>query len=189
MPKTNAVNSDTTAVKVSTVGLIDTSFRRGSPGGSHFNSALMPSATTIEADDGTEQREHGALGQQLADDAPASRADGGADGQLALPRHALRQQQAADVGAGDQQDQCRSPLQDLERRAQVAADASPRSSGTDANAPALVARRFFAEAHGPADWRSACACSSVTPSFSRATTQRLRAGLRRPRPVARSGTK
>ena len=47
MPKTTDVNSDTTAVKARTVGLSDTSFSRGSHCGSHFNSALMPSATTI----------------------------------------------------------------------------------------------------------------------------------------------
>ena len=47
MPKTTAVNSDTTAVKTRTVGLSDTSFSRGSHCGSHFSRALMPSATTI----------------------------------------------------------------------------------------------------------------------------------------------
>ena len=86
----------------------------------------------------------GALGQQLADDAPPARSNGGADGELALTGHALRQQQATDVGAGDEQDQCRSPLQDQEPRAQIPTDAR-LGEGLHANAPVLVARRFFSE--------------------------------------------
>ena len=95
--------------------------------------------------------ERDALGEQLADDPPASRADGGADGELALPADALRQQQPADVGAGDQQDQRGRPLEDLERGAQ-AADAR-LGQRLDADTPALVLRRFLAEGRGRAGWR------------------------------------
>jgi hypothetical protein len=47
--------------------------------------------------------EHGALGEQLANDASASGADGGADGDLALAARRAHQQETGDVGAGYQQ--------------------------------------------------------------------------------------
>ena len=147
MPKTTAVSSDTTAVKTRTVGLSDTSFSRGSHCGSHFSRALMPSRDDDQADDGTERREHETLGQQLTDDAPASGADGGAHGQLALPHHALRQQQAADVGARDQQHEACRALQNLERGPEASAD-HRLVERHDANAPALVVRRLFPEVTG-----------------------------------------
>lgn len=51
------------------------------------------------------EREHEALGQQLADDARLASAERGAYGDLARPRRAAREQQVGDVAAGDQQHQ------------------------------------------------------------------------------------
>ncbi len=106
-----------------------------------------------QADDGAQRCEHEAFGEQLTDDAPASRADGGAHGELALPHHPLRQQQAADVRARDQQHEAGGALQNLERRPEIAAD-HRLVERHDANAPALVLLRLLPEAAGELIGRS-----------------------------------
>ena len=52
-----------------------------------------------------EQREEQALGQELADEAAARRAERQPDRHLVTPGRRARQQQVRDVGAGDQQHQ------------------------------------------------------------------------------------
>ena len=87
---------------------------------------------------GRGQREQQAFGQQLADDAAPRRAERQPDADLALPRHAARQQQVGDVGAANQQDQSereeqrreeREGLQRLRNRAAPGARARCSSSG------------------------------------------------------------
>ena len=79
----------------------------------------MPSSATREIDvaaAGRGQREQPALGHELADDAAPRRAERQADADLALTRHAARQQQVGDVGAADQQDQAEGEEQRREDR-------------------------------------------------------------------------
>ena len=56
-----------------------------------------------QAESAADQREHQALGQELAQEAGAAGADRGAQRHLALARRGAGEQQARDVGAGDQQ--------------------------------------------------------------------------------------
>ncbi len=73
-----------------------------------------------------------ALGHELTDDAAPRGAEGQANADLALPRHAASQQQVGDVGAADQQDQAereeqrredREGFQGLRQRCRAAAPA------------------------------------------------------------------
>ena len=61
-----------------------------------------------------------ALGEQLADQPGAAGAEGQPYGDLALPRRRPRQQQVAEIGAGDQQHQRRGAEQDEQRIGEVA---------------------------------------------------------------------
>ena len=48
-------------------------------------------------------RQQHALGQELADESPSSRAESGADGDLALPHGPARQREIGEIRAADQQ--------------------------------------------------------------------------------------
>ena len=65
-------------------------------------------------------REQHAFGEQLRDEARASRAEGPADRHLALPHGRPREQQVGDVRAGDQQHEADGGEQRHERRPDVA---------------------------------------------------------------------
>ena len=65
------------------------------------------------------ERQHDALGQQLAHDAAAARADGGAHGNLAPPAGRAHEQQVGDVRAGDQQHEADGADEHQQRRADV----------------------------------------------------------------------
>ena len=76
---------------------------RGMLPGFTASSARTPSAPIARPSTPPIEREQHAFGEQLADDAAAAGADGGADGDLARAAGGARQQQVGDVGAGDQQ--------------------------------------------------------------------------------------
>jgi hypothetical protein len=77
------------------------------------------------------QRQQQALGQQLADDASAARADCQARGDFRLPRGAARDQQTAEVAARDQQHE-----QDAERIGKTIAHAGqPACTGRHRHLP------------------------------------------------------
>ena len=63
--------------------------------------------------------QHQAFDEQLADDAPASGAKGGADGDFAGTAEGSGQQQIGDVGAGDQKDESDSAEEGEEDQAQA----------------------------------------------------------------------
>ena len=63
----------------------------------------MPQAASADADDGGDEREHDAFGEQLADDPAAAGAERCTNGELAGARGAARQQQVGDVAARDEQ--------------------------------------------------------------------------------------
>ena len=85
------------------------------------------------AADGEQQ----ALGQRLPEDVPPSRADRGADGDLARPRRGPRQQQVGDVRAGDEQHERRR------RRAARTAGAGSRGPAPPSAEPAASPRSRF----------------------------------------------
>ena len=72
-----------------------------------------------QANAGADARQHHALDNQLADEAPASGAHRGADGHLLLAAHGPRQQQVGHVGAGDEQHQRDRAQQQEQRRPHV----------------------------------------------------------------------
>ena len=67
----------------------------------------MPRSATSRPRPGAEGREHRALGQELPDEAPASRAKGHAHRQLVTPGDRAGEQDAGDVRAGDKQNEGR----------------------------------------------------------------------------------
>ena len=79
----------------------------------------------------SEDREHQALQQELADDARAGGAQGHADGDLLLARGGAREQQARDVRARDQQHECDEPLQDEERLLETLPQVGHAAGGRD----------------------------------------------------------
>ena len=85
-----------------------------------------------EAEDAAGEGEHEALGEQLANDAGATSAHGGADGELALAAGGTDQEQVGDIGAGDEQNEADGSEQNQQRGA---------SAGNDG-----VAQRLHAEA-------------------------------------------
>ena len=146
-----------------------------------------------DAADAAGQREHDALGEQLADDAPTAGADRQPHADLALARGAAREQQVGDVGARDQQDDEHRGGEHAHLRPdriddQVldAEDLEPRPVGEIQLAAQLSAerrrrgrRRRRAERRSPTGWRrprsaapialaSSVAASRETPSLSRA---------------------
>ncbi len=77
------------------------------PGNASASSMRAPAIGHAQPGDAAEAGEQNAFGEQLADDAAALRAEGGADGHLRAAAHAADEQQVGDVGAGDEKDQCR----------------------------------------------------------------------------------
>ena len=75
-----------------------------------------------DAEHGPHDREQHALSEKLPNQAAAARADRRADGDLPLPHRRARQQQARDVGAGDDQQKRRRAEQREERRPEDADD-------------------------------------------------------------------
>ena len=67
------------------------------------SSSRSPAHASASADGARGDREHGAFGEQLTQQPPLSRAERAAQRDLALTRFRPREQQARDVGAGDQQ--------------------------------------------------------------------------------------
>jgi hypothetical protein len=66
--------------------------------------------------------QHQALGEELADHAHPARPERRADGDLALPRGAAREQQVGDIGTGDQQNEAHRAEHHEHRRLRVADD-------------------------------------------------------------------
>ena len=84
--------------------------------------------------------QHHALGQQLADDAPTARPEGGAHRHLLLAGSRLRQEQVRDVAAGDQQHAAHGTEQHEQGRLDLARELLvQRHKG---RAPALLPRRI-----------------------------------------------
>ena len=86
------------------------------------------------------ERQDDPLGQQLRDDAAASRAKRRANGELAPPRRRAHQQQVRDVGARNQEQQDDARLQNEERRADVADELIAQSDRISAEAARLRER-------------------------------------------------
>ena len=75
-----------------------------------------------EAECAARERQHDALGEQLADDTRAARAERRADRNLVPADVGAHEQQVGDVGTRNQQDEADGPGQDQERRSDVADD-------------------------------------------------------------------
>ena len=94
----------------------------GQAGGADGEECTHAYEAEDEAQDAAGDGEHHALGEELADDAAALRAEGGADGEFALAAGGADEQQVGDVGAGDEQDQADGAEQHEERAAGVTDD-------------------------------------------------------------------
>ena len=127
------------------------------------------------------EREHHALGEQLADQPPPRGAERRADRHLALPRGDPREHQVGHVGAGDQQHQPDRAHEDEQRGPDLAHDALLQPDQLDA--PAAVAARVCpAPAAGRSSLSSSRAPLRSAPGASRPITWRK--SLRRPRVVS-----
>ena len=119
-----------------------------------------------ETGDAARKRQQHAFRQHLAQQPAALRAERGAQAQLALAHRAARQQQVGDVDAGDQQHEQHRAAEDEQRRADLLDGLLVNRHQRDR--PAGVAlRRFLFELRAMLRI-SSCACSSETPSRSRA---------------------
>ena len=100
---------------------------------------------------------------------PAPRAERGAHHDFTLARHAASQRQVGEVGAADEQHEPGRRHQHQERGAHVLRPDQRVGVALDDDAPALVrGREVRSRCAAPITSMLACACSSVTPSFSRA---------------------
>ena len=81
------------------------SWRRGSPCGSMRDEELEPAVGEGEPEPGAEEADDEALEEELAGDAAAAGAEGGADRELLLPPLGAHEEEVRDVGAGDEQDE------------------------------------------------------------------------------------
>ena len=93
---------------------------RGRPAVLIDSSARMPSVPNGQAERAADDRQHHALGEQLADDAAARAAERGADRDLALAARGAHQQQVRDVRARDQQHEADGAEQHEQRLPHVA---------------------------------------------------------------------
>ena len=84
--------------------------------------ALIPDVGEQHAEEGAHQREQHALGEELADQAPAVGAQGGADGDLPGALRGAGHDQAGHVDAGEQQDGKADAQHDNEEGARLFAD-------------------------------------------------------------------
>ena len=101
--------------------------------------------------DSAEQRQQGALGEDLGDQTPAAGAEHAAQRQLAAAAGDPHQQEAGDVGAGDQQHQADAAEQDDECRAHVADQVVvPGHDGGVAQPGEIVRPHLFVGGHGGA---------------------------------------
>ena len=84
----------------------------------HFDAAIASTSPS----DTAERRQQHALGEQLANDALAARADGRANRHLLLPHRGAREQKVRDVAARDEQHEPDGAEQHVQREADVADD-------------------------------------------------------------------
>ena len=139
---------------------------RGSSTGVVATSAFTDHDSHGDAERGAHQRQQHALGEELADQAAAARADRRANGDLALAHGRARQQQARHVGAGDDQQERRRAEQREERRPEDADDFGRERNR--ARGVVAVGRRVLL-ARGASSARAARRSrpSTLTPGFSR----------------------
>ena len=95
---------------------------KGQVGGADGEQGANADVADKKAEDASAEREHEALGEQLANDADAAGTHGSADGELPLAAGGTHEQQIGDVGAGDEQDEAHSSEQNEQRGAGVGND-------------------------------------------------------------------
>ena len=98
-----------------------------------------------EAEDAAAERQQPALGEQLADDAGALRAQRRARRDLAAPPLAAREQQRRHVRASDEQHERHGPAQHPQRRLHVADHRIPQRDGPEVLPAAHRQREFLPE--------------------------------------------
>ena len=166
-PKSSAVNTVRPSANARTVALISTGELAGSASGTSATSESSDSVREQHASDRARQRQDHALGQQLPDQSPSSRADRRADRQLHVPGRAPRQHETRNVDARDDQDEAHRHRQRVDRGAELAglvvvhrldARHGPERSSVHSAAAGVTASN------------AALACASVTPGRSRAIT-------------------
>jgi hypothetical protein len=136
-PNTSAVSSVTPAVKASSrrSGVPLSERLAGSKGRKRRQRAAQPERDE-DARGSAERGEQQALEQQLPHQPSPRRADRDADRHLLLARRGPRQQQARDVGAGDQQHERDEPLQHEQRLLEAVRRFDiPREAGTSEKTP------------------------------------------------------
>ena len=94
-----------------------------------------------------EAGEQQALGEQLAEEPPRARAEGGADRELALAAHAAREDEVGDAGAGHQQQQADRSEQQQQRPARVAHHLVLERADEGAAAEVVVGIRLLEPLH------------------------------------------
>ena len=152
--------------------LFDTRQPRGPQRPQHLHRA----GSDDDPAEAAERRQHDALGQQLADDVAATRADRGTHRDLTTADIGAREQEVDDVGAGDQQDDRDRAEQDEQRAADVAgnellhrnrrARTSPRSPLSITN-PAAIQRSLMTLNSLDAELDAMPLRSLATPKYER----------------------
>ena len=83
-------------------------------GEGHGERACASGVSDEEAGNAAESRENDTLGEELADDAGARGAKGGAEGHFRFAAHAADEEEIGDVGAGDEEDESGDPHEHVE---------------------------------------------------------------------------
>ena len=147
-------------------------FRAGRAVGQHRHEQRDRPSAGQQPGDSADEAQDQAFGDQLTNEAPASRSECGSDGELALATRGTGEQQAGHICARDEQHDADRTKQDEQRAAHVADDALAEWLEEDPRLPLVSGkRRAMSPAIVP---RSADACASVTPGSSRATALKYR---------------
>ena len=168
-PKTSPAPIVIASEKSSTVRSSPTSPNDGSPSGTIGHQPRDPPAGDQHAHRPADQRQHHALGQELADQSPAPGAECRAERHLPPAGGGAGELEVGDVGAGDEQDQRDEPQQDQQRRPDLADQRVAERLETDPE-PGVARGELGGELRRDAD-RSADASSAVTPGRIRPTAQ------------------
>ena len=144
----DAGDAEIAAVNASTRPSIAMSCTRGIFSGSSATRPRVSAYASADAGGAAERRQHHRLGEQLPDDAAASRAEDDADRQLLLPRLRSREQQVGHVGARDEQHRADGEQQHHQRRPHVAEHLGRRRHQREAELAVVVVRVLLQEARG-----------------------------------------
>ena len=176
-PNTRLVTNAAPNVNHTTVASRRMSSMRGRSAGRAAMSACVLQYASARPSVAADQAQQDRLGDELANQPRAARADRGAHRQLALPRRAARQQQVRDVGARDEQHQSDRAEQHQQRPLHVADDHLAQRLARRTSARRSILETSFCSC-APMRFKSASIAAGVDSGFgARDDRQELAAAL------------